>query len=56
MKAMNALGISTFVEPGPGDVLSKLAKRAVPGVTAVPVGSPDDAAAFARTYAEEGGA
>jgi [acyl-carrier-protein] S-malonyltransferase len=54
MQAMTALGVSTFVEPGPGDVLSKLAKRAVPGATAVPVGSPDEAAAFARSIEETG--
>jgi malonyl CoA-acyl carrier protein transacylase len=32
-----------FVEAGPGDVLTKLAKRNVPGARAVAVGSPADA-------------
>jgi [acyl-carrier-protein] S-malonyltransferase len=36
-------GADTFVEAGPGDVLTKLAKRAVPGSRAVSVGSPEAA-------------
>lgn len=44
-KALAAAGTTTFVEAGPGDVLTKLAKRAVPGATAVAVGTPHDAAA-----------
>ncbi len=47
MRALAETGADTFVEAGPGDVLSKLVRRNVPGVTAVPVGSPADAAAFA---------
>jgi len=42
-------GAEVFVEAGPGDVLTKLAKRVVPGARAVAVGSPTDA----RTLAEE---
>lgn len=46
-QALAAAGADTFVEAGPGDVLTRLAKRAVPGARAVAVGSPADAAAFA---------
>ena len=51
IRAMAGSGIDLFVEAGPGDVLSKLVKRCVPGARAVPVGTPDDAQALA---AEEG--
>jgi [acyl-carrier-protein] S-malonyltransferase len=40
MQAMSNLGIQVFLEAGPGDVLSKLARRAVPGAAVEPVGSP----------------
>jgi [acyl-carrier-protein] S-malonyltransferase len=42
-RALAGAGVSTFVEAGPGDVLTKLAKRVVPGARAVSVGSPTDA-------------
>jgi [acyl-carrier-protein] S-malonyltransferase len=42
-QALVAAGAETFVEAGPGDVLTKLAKRVVPGTRAVAVGSPADA-------------
>jgi [acyl-carrier-protein] S-malonyltransferase len=45
MQAMAELGVSWFLEAGPGDVLGKLAKRAVPGSTVRAVGSPADARA-----------
>jgi [acyl-carrier-protein] S-malonyltransferase len=45
-RALADAGATTFVEAGPGDVLTKLAKRAVPGATARAVGSPDDASAL----------
>ncbi len=41
LKAMDGLGATVFIETGPGDVLSKLARRAVPGATVVATGSPD---------------
>lgn len=47
VQALAAAGADTFVEAGPGDVLTKLAKRVVSGARAVAVGSPADAAAFA---------
>ena len=49
--ALRELGADTFVEAGPGDVLTKLAKRATPGARAVAVGSPEAAAALAGHHA-----
>jgi [acyl-carrier-protein] S-malonyltransferase len=43
-QALLAAGAETFIEAGPGDVLTKLAKRVVPGARAVAVGSPQAAA------------
>lgn len=43
-KALRATGAEVFLEAGPGDVLTRLAKRTVPGARAVAVGSPEDAA------------
>ena len=40
LRAMGEIGASWFVEAGPGDVLSKLARRAVPGATSATAGSP----------------
>jgi [acyl-carrier-protein] S-malonyltransferase len=45
VQALAAAGATTFLEAGPGDVLTKMAKRLVPGATAIAVGSPDAAAA-----------
>lgn len=47
MRAMAEMGVGVFVEAGPGDVLGKLARRAVPGATVRPVGSPAEARALA---------
>jgi [acyl-carrier-protein] S-malonyltransferase len=46
-QALQAAGADTFVEAGPGDVLTKLAKRVVPGARAAAVGSPEAASALA---------
>jgi [acyl-carrier-protein] S-malonyltransferase len=46
-RALQAAGADRFVEAGPGDVLTKLAKRNVPGARAVAIGSPEDAARIA---------
>jgi len=46
MRALDAAGITPFVEAGPGDVLTKLLRRIVPAATAVSVGSPEDAASL----------
>ncbi len=48
IRAMADVGIDTFVEAGPGDVLAKLAKRSARGARAVSVGSPQDAASLAK--------
>jgi [acyl-carrier-protein] S-malonyltransferase len=44
--ALAAAGATVFVEAGPGNVLTKLAKRVVPGARAVAVGSPEVAASL----------
>jgi [acyl-carrier-protein] S-malonyltransferase len=48
MRAMAEMGISVFVEAGPGNVLGKLAARAVPGSTVRFAGSPSEARAIAE--------
>jgi [acyl-carrier-protein] S-malonyltransferase len=48
VRSLSDAGTELFVEAGPGDVLTKLAKRVVPQATAVAVGSPEAAAEFAR--------
>jgi [acyl-carrier-protein] S-malonyltransferase len=47
-QALAGAGADVFVEAGPGDVLTKMAKRVVPGARALAIGSPEEAAAFAR--------
>jgi [acyl-carrier-protein] S-malonyltransferase len=42
-QALAAAGATTFLECGPGDVLTKMAKRVVPGSGALAVGSPEAA-------------
>ncbi len=43
--ALADAGATTFLEAGPGQVLTKMAKRVVPGASAVAVGTPEAAAA-----------
>lgn len=50
-RALRDAGASLFVEAGPGDVLTRLAKRNVPDARAVTVGSPADAAGVAGQLA-----
>ncbi len=47
VRALAEAGFDTFVEAGPGDVLSKLIRRTTPGSTVVAVGSVGAALAFA---------
>jgi [acyl-carrier-protein] S-malonyltransferase len=49
MRALAEAGFDTFVEAGPGQVLSRIVRRDLPGVRTVAIGSPEDAAAFARS-------
>jgi [acyl-carrier-protein] S-malonyltransferase len=49
IRALSHEGIDGFVEAGPGDVLSKLARRVVPGATVWAVGSPEAAASVAES-------
>lgn len=53
MRALAEAGLDTFVEAGPGQVLSKIVKRDLHGIRAVAIGSPEDAAAFSRSLREE---
>ncbi len=48
LRAMEDMGVTWFVEAGPGDVLSKLARRAVPEANVKSVGTPEAAAEVAR--------
>jgi [acyl-carrier-protein] S-malonyltransferase len=45
VQALTAAGATTFLECGPGEVLTKMAKRVAPGATALAVGTPEAAAA-----------
>jgi [acyl-carrier-protein] S-malonyltransferase len=48
MRSMADMGVTWFVEAGPGDVLGKLARRAVPDAQVRSVGSPAEAVTVAE--------
>ncbi len=48
VQTLSEAGVTTFIEAGPGDVLTKLTKRIVPNASAVAVGSPEAAAAVVK--------
>jgi len=48
LRSMAEMGVTYFIEAGPGDVLAKLARRAVPGAEVRTVGSPDEARAVGQ--------
>lgn len=51
VRSMAEAGVTTYVEAGPGDVLSKLAKRCVPGARALTAGTPEEARAAVEEIA-----
>jgi [acyl-carrier-protein] S-malonyltransferase len=53
MNFMTEQGISLVIEAGAGKVLSGLAKRGIPGATAMPVSGPDEIAAAAAQLNKE---
>jgi [acyl-carrier-protein] S-malonyltransferase len=53
MRTLAATGFDTFVEAGPGQVLARIARRDLPGVRSITLGSPEDIAAFGATVRDE---
>lgn len=53
VRAMGQSGVDAFVEAGPGDVLSKLVRRTLPDAIVAAVGTPAEAASFARTHSQK---
>jgi [acyl-carrier-protein] S-malonyltransferase len=54
-QALQTAGANAFVEAGPGDVLTKMAKRVVPGARAFAVGTPEDAITVAEELTRTAG-
>jgi malonyl CoA-acyl carrier protein transacylase len=52
---MADMEITLFIEAGPGDVLAKLARRAIPGADVRTVGSPGEARAVAESVRQPAG-
>jgi [acyl-carrier-protein] S-malonyltransferase len=52
MHSLGDIGIDVLVEAGPGDVLAKLARRALPGAKTISLGSPAEVQAFGQTLKE----
>jgi [acyl-carrier-protein] S-malonyltransferase len=55
MAAMDEIGVTTYLEAGPGNVLAKLAGRCVKGAHSVAIGSVGDAVSFASSDRTESG-
>lgn len=55
LRALAEAGFDTFVEAGPGQVLSRIVQRDLPGIRARAVGSPEDARVFAASGGEQAG-
>jgi [acyl-carrier-protein] S-malonyltransferase len=55
LRSMADMGITLFIEAGPGDVLAKLARRAIPGADVRTVGSPGEARAVAESVRQPAG-
>jgi [acyl-carrier-protein] S-malonyltransferase len=55
MAAMDEMGVTSYLEVGPGEVLAKLAKRCVKGASARTIGTPEDAVSFASDLRKEAG-
>jgi [acyl-carrier-protein] S-malonyltransferase len=53
MRTLAAAGFDTFVEAGPGQVLARIARRDLPDMRSVAVGSPEDVVVFAATVRDE---
>jgi [acyl-carrier-protein] S-malonyltransferase len=51
---LHSEGIETFAEIGPGSVLTGLIRRTVRGVSALTVGTPEEAESFVRALSQEG--
>ncbi|MDP8956729.1 MAG: ACP S-malonyltransferase [Actinomycetota bacterium] len=51
MESMAEFSVDTVIESGPSDVLTRLARRAITGVRALAVGSPEDVRSAAREAA-----
>ena len=52
IRALEEAGVTAFVEAGPSDVLSKLAKRIVPGSAVMTAGTPEEAAQVALALSQ----
>jgi [acyl-carrier-protein] S-malonyltransferase len=49
MRSLAEAGFETFAEAGPGQVLTRIVRRDLPGVRSVALGSPDEVMAFAAS-------
>ncbi len=52
MRSLAEIGVDLLIEAGPGDVLAKLARRALPGARPLSLGSPGEVLAMAESLKE----